>query len=91
MVNAENIVEAITHLRTTNQTIPDEVIDFMKKASIEMLSKEERDKKMKENVAVGIDAILYTLGMGEEEMHPDEAERRLRKALETLTAVSLAL
>jgi len=36
----KGIIEAHVHLRTTNHTIPDEVLDFMKDASLEKAEKE---------------------------------------------------
>ena len=40
MITEQNILDMYTHLRTTNTSIPNEVIDFMKKTCLETVNKD---------------------------------------------------
>ena len=45
MVTKQSIIEAYVFLRTKNQSIPDETLDFMKDAALEALAKIEAENK----------------------------------------------
>lgn len=54
MVNAKNIIDAYLFLRSENHTIPSEVIEFMRGASLEKLelinkSVENRNQERRDN------------------------------------------
>lgn len=58
MITKEDIANAYVFLRTKNSTIPDEISDFMKKASLEKLKLEPINK----DYHLGFkDGIAYTL------------------------------
>lgn len=43
MITEQHIIDAYLHLRETNTTLPDEVLDFMKRASLEKLRELAQD------------------------------------------------
>lgn len=63
MITKKDITDAYVFLRTKNNSIPDEVLDFIKDAALEKLKsdKKEYNKGFKEGFKDGIDFAVNSI------------------------------